>query len=144
MGYLSYIAQTEQEAVTAIVLACSLVDKPLLTQRECDRLAHMRMKSTILPSIHDNRIVLSVFAVGEKVGARSLIDGAIARIHKDDYKTVYTYCCDMCFSDGLPTKNQTDILHYIGMLLEITVEFFKTCITYQRAYSLKNDGYLPG
>lgn len=144
MGYLSYIAQTEQEAATAFLIACSIVDKPILTQKEADRLGHLRIKSSILPSIADNRIVLSVFAVGEKVGSKSLIDGSIHRIHKEDYKTVFTYCCDMCFSNGAPSKKQTDLLHYIGSLLEITAEFFKVCFAYQRAFSAKNDGYLPG
>lgn len=144
MGYLSYISQNEQEAATALLIACCTVDKPLLTASEVDRLSHLRIRSALLPSLADNRIVLSVFAYGERVGAKSLIDGAINRIHKSDYETVFTYCCDICFSNGIPSKRQTEILHYIGHLLKITAQFFRVCIQYQRVFSLKNDGYLPG
>lgn len=142
MGYLPYIAQSEQEAWAAFLVACSTSDKKSWTDKEAMRIAQLRFRSGILPRPMDDRIFMSVWSIGFDSGAIALIDGSIERIHKDDYRTLFTYCCEILYAHGEPCKKKQAICCYIAKVLKVGIEFFKVCIEYQRAHSLKDDGYL--
>lgn len=139
---LSYIAQTEQEAWTAVLCSCAMVDNADISQNKLNRLTQLRFRSAILPEPTNQRVFASVVLIGREYGVTALVDGSIGRIHKEDNKTLFTYCCEVLFADGDLCEKKKQLLFYIGRVLEIQPDFFKVCTTYQRAHSAKDDHYL--
>lgn len=139
---LSYIAQTEQEACVALLVAIAYSDKPTYSHNELYRISQLRFRSAIMPIPHDERIFTTVQALHGVFGSKALVDGSVDRVNSSDRHTVFTYCCEVAYADVLLSKLKQEILFYIGKALEITPEFFKVCITYQRSHSAKDDPYV--
>jgi hypothetical protein len=139
---LSYIAQTEHEAWIAMLFSCAMSDGDILSQREVNRITQLRFRSAMLPEPNNQRIFASVYLIAKECGPIALVDGALNRIHHDDKKTLFTYCCEVIYAEGELTEQKKQILFYIGRALAISPDFFKVCTTYQRAHSAKDDPYL--
>lgn len=136
---LEYIAQTESEAWMAFLYAslmvCSRPESPIAA------ISNLCISSAMLGGEKYELTYRPVEAIGNKIGHLALVNGAVDRVHYDDRKTLFTYCCKVALSDYIMNEHKKEFLHHIGGLLEITPKFLSMTIQVMWTFSQKNDCY---